>query len=95
MQPELFGLCGLLLRKLLDFSGTEKAADKWTYVNSMVSEVTIDENGKATGVKYINRKTADSMASRAGVVILAASACSTARILLNSKSEKFPNGFRQ
>ena len=26
------------------------------YVNSMVSEVTIDDYGKATGVKYINKE---------------------------------------
>lgn len=62
------------------------------YVNSMVSEVTIDENGKATGVKYINKEDRRQYGIKGRVVILAASACSTARILLNSKSEKFPNG---
>ncbi len=62
------------------------------YVNSMVSEVTIDDNGKATGVKYINKEDRQQYALKARVVVLAASACSSARILLNSKSEKFPNG---
>ncbi|MEZ4859349.1 MAG: GMC family oxidoreductase [Flavobacteriaceae bacterium] len=62
------------------------------YVNSMVSEVTIDDNGKATGVNYINKEDRKQYSLKAKVVILAASACSSARILLNSKSEKFPNG---
>ncbi|MEZ4779845.1 MAG: GMC family oxidoreductase [Flavobacteriaceae bacterium] len=62
------------------------------FVNAMVSEVTIDENGKATGVNYINKEDRKQYSLKAKVVILAASACSSARILLNSKSEKFPNG---
>jgi choline dehydrogenase-like flavoprotein len=62
------------------------------YVNSMVSEVTIDDNGKANGVKYINKEDRQQYSLKGKVVILAASACSSARILLNSKSEKFPNG---
>ncbi len=62
------------------------------YVNSMVSEVTIDNNGKANGVKYINKEDRQQYALKSKIVVLAASACSSARILLNSKSEKYPNG---
>jgi len=62
------------------------------YVNSMVSEVTIDDNGKASGVKYINKEDRQQYAIKGKIVVLAASACSSARILLNSKSEKYPNG---
>jgi choline dehydrogenase-like flavoprotein len=62
------------------------------YVNSMVSEVTIDEHGKANGVKYINKEDRQQYALKGKIVVLAASACSSARILLNSKSEKFPSG---
>jgi choline dehydrogenase-like flavoprotein len=62
------------------------------HVNSMVSEVTIDDNGKATGVKYINKEDRQQYAIKGRIVVLAASACSSARILLNSKSEKYPNG---
>jgi choline dehydrogenase-like flavoprotein len=58
----------------------------------MVSEVTIDDNGKATGVKYINKEDRQQYEIKGKIVILAASACSSARILLNSKSEKYPNG---
>ena len=62
------------------------------FVNSMVSEVTIDENGKANGVKYINKEDRQQYVLKGKIVVLAASACSSARILLNSKSEKYPNG---
>lgn len=62
------------------------------YVDSMVKEVTVDENGKATGVNYVNKEDKREYSIKARVVILAASACSTARILLNSKSTKHPNG---
>jgi choline dehydrogenase-like flavoprotein len=62
------------------------------YVNSMVSEVTIDDNGKVKGVKYINKEDRQQYAIKGKIVVLAASACSSARILLNSKSEKYPNG---
>jgi len=62
------------------------------FVNSMVSEVTIDSDGKANGVKYINKEDRQQYALKSKVVVLAASACSSARILLNSRSEKYPNG---
>src|SRR5687768_240014 len=60
--------------------------------NAMVREVTIDAQGKATGVQYIDKRTNTDQHVRARVVVLAASACETARLLLNSKSTMFPNG---
>lgn len=62
------------------------------FVNSMVREVTTDENGRATGVSYINKEDRKEYKLKGKVVILAASACSSARILLNSKSKQHPNG---
>ncbi|MGB1171419.1 MAG: GMC family oxidoreductase [Flavobacteriaceae bacterium] len=62
------------------------------YTNAMVREVTVDGNGKATGVNYIDKKTNLDYSIKAKVVVMAASACSTARILLNSKSAAHPNG---
>jgi choline dehydrogenase-like flavoprotein len=62
------------------------------YVKSMVKEVTVDNNGKATGVNYINKDDRREYSIKGRVVVLAASACSTARILLNSKSTHHPNG---
>jgi len=62
------------------------------YTDAMVREVTVDGNGKATGVNYIDKKTNLDYSISAKVVVLAASACSSARILLNSKSAAHPNG---
>jgi choline dehydrogenase-like flavoprotein len=69
------------------------ATGKLTLVtNAMVREVTLGANGLADGVSYIDKNTgADSHVS-ARVVVLAASALETARILLNSRSSKNPNG---
>ena len=60
--------------------------------DAMVREVTIDQTGKATGVHYIDKATGTDQHVRARVVVLAASACETARLLLNSKSTRFPQG---
>ncbi|MCA6074749.1 GMC family oxidoreductase [Fulvivirga sedimenti] len=62
------------------------------YVNSMVREVLTDNEGKATGVSYVNKEDRQEYALRGKVVVLAASACSSARILLNSKSAQHPAG---
>ena len=60
--------------------------------NSMVREVITDEEGMATGVRYVNKRNQREYELKGRTVILAASACSTARILLNSKSGKHENG---
>jgi choline dehydrogenase-like flavoprotein len=60
--------------------------------NAMAREVTTDETGLATGVSYIDKNTNRENHVRARIVVLAASACESARILLNSKSSKFPQG---
>jgi choline dehydrogenase-like flavoprotein len=60
--------------------------------NAMVREVTVDSAGLANGVSYIDKNTGQDEHIQARVVVLAASACSSARILLNSKSSQFPNG---
>ncbi|WP_297706251.1 GMC family oxidoreductase [uncultured Eudoraea sp.] len=62
------------------------------YVNSVVREVTTNEEGKATGVSYISKDDRKEYKLKGKVVVLAASACSSARILLNSKSKQHPNG---
>ena len=60
--------------------------------DAMVREVTLGSNGKATGVNYVDKKTGKDLHAKARVVVLAASGCESARILLNSKSALFPNG---
>ena len=62
------------------------------FTNSMVREVTTDRGGKATGVSYIDKKNHQDLQLRGRSVILAASACSSARILLNSRSSQHDNG---
>ncbi len=62
------------------------------FVNSVVREVTTNEEGKATGVSYISKDDRKEYKLKAKIVVLAASACSSARILLNSKSKQHPNG---
>lgn len=68
-------------------SGKSKVFD-----NAMVREVLTDGNGKATGVVYIDKNTRREKVIHARAVVLAASACESARILLNSKTKEFPNG---
>ena len=69
------------------------ATKKLTIVNNaMAREVTVDETGRATGVSYIDKNTGRENHVQARIVVLAASACESARILLNSKSSKFPEG---
>jgi choline dehydrogenase-like flavoprotein len=60
--------------------------------DAMVREVSIDAQGKARGVHYIDKLTRVDHHVTAKVVVLAASACETSRIMLNSKSTLFPNG---
>ncbi len=59
---------------------------------AMVREVLLGKDGMATGVSYIDKKTRKEVEVRAKVVVLAASCCETARIMLNSKSSQFPDG---
>jgi choline dehydrogenase-like flavoprotein len=59
---------------------------------AMVREVTTGSNGLADGVVYIDKSTGREEQVRARVVVLAASACESARLLLNSRSSRFPHG---
>jgi choline dehydrogenase-like flavoprotein len=60
--------------------------------DAMVREVTVDASGHASGVHYVDKRTRLDEHVSARVVVLAASACESARILLNSKSRLFPDG---
>jgi choline dehydrogenase-like flavoprotein len=60
--------------------------------NAMAREVTTDDRGLATGVSYVDKASGEDKHVRAKVVVLAASSCETARLLLNSKSSRNPNG---
>lgn len=60
--------------------------------DAMAKSVDVDEQGRVNAVTYIDKNTGAAVALPAKVVVLAASACESARILLNSKSSHFPNG---
>lgn len=60
--------------------------------NAMVREVLTNSEGLATGVSYINKDDKMEYQVSGRTVILAASTCETARLLLNSRSTRHPNG---
>jgi choline dehydrogenase-like flavoprotein len=60
--------------------------------DAMVREILTDSEGLATGVSYIDKKTRQEQQVRGKIVVLAASACETARIMLNSRSHIHPAG---
>jgi choline dehydrogenase-like flavoprotein len=59
---------------------------------AMAREVLVGTDGKATGVSYIDKATRTEKRVNARAVVLAASACESTRLLLNSKSALFPDG---
>lgn len=59
---------------------------------AMVREVTTGSDGLADGVIYINKRDMMEHRIKARAVVLGASACETARIMLNSKSRYHPSG---
>jgi choline dehydrogenase-like flavoprotein len=60
--------------------------------NAMAREVLTDADGRATGISYVDTANRREQQVRARIVVLAASACESARLLLNSRSSRFPNG---
>jgi choline dehydrogenase-like flavoprotein len=60
--------------------------------NAMAREVLTGPDGLATGVSYVDKISLKEEVVQAKVVILAASAAESARLLLNSKSSRHPNG---
>ena len=61
--------------------------------DSIVHEIMYDpETKKATGVKVIDRVTKETFEFKAKVIFLCASAIASTSILMQSKSDRFPNG---
>lgn len=59
---------------------------------AMAREVEVDDSGLARGVVYIDKEARVERRVRGRAVVLAASACETARLMLNSRSRHFPDG---
>lgn len=70
----------------------KKTGNVDVYVNAMAREVLTNKEGKATGISYVDRTDLQEYQVNAKVIVLAASACESARLLLNSKSSQHPNG---
>ena len=60
--------------------------------NAMAREVITGSDGLAKAVSYVNKDDMQEYQVNGRVVILAASACESSRLLLNSKSAQHPNG---
>jgi len=60
--------------------------------DAMAREILVGRDGLATGVSYIDKKTRQEVQVRGKVVVVAASSCETARLLLNSRSPQYPDG---
>src|SRR5450432_3609306 len=91
--------CGRSCKVYGDFSASSclvipalKTGNIDLVTNAMAREVLTDKAGLATGVSYVNKQDQQEYQVFGRVVILAASACETSRLMLNSKSTRHPNG---
>jgi choline dehydrogenase-like flavoprotein len=62
------------------------------FTHCMVRKVTSDDSGLATGVSYVDKRDMKEYKLKGRIVVLGASACESARIMLNSKSKVHPDG---
>jgi len=81
-----FSSSSVLVKPALNTGNVEVIA------NAMAREVLTNASGKATGISYVSKDDMQEYEVTAKVVVLAASACESARLLLNSKSSSHPNG---
>src|SRR5262249_55928226 len=93
------GQCGRGCTTASNFSSSQvlippaMATGKLTMITgAMAREILVGSDGKAKGVSYIDKKTRTEQRVNARAVVVAASACESARLLLNSKSASFPDG---
>ena len=60
--------------------------------NSVVRDIVVDNNGKPTGLGFVDRVSKQSYEAKGRVIVLGASALESTRIMLNSVSRYWPNG---
>ena len=69
------------------------ATGRFTMIaNAMAREIVLGSDGKAEAVSYVDKSTNTELRVYAKAIVVAASACESARLLLNSRSSSFPNG---
>ena len=91
--------CGRSCKVYADFSSSSvliipalKTGNVDLFTNAMAREVLTNKEGLATGVSYVDKEDMQEYQVNGRTVILAASACESARLMLNSKSPRHPNG---
>ncbi len=91
--------CGRSCKVYGDFSSSSclcipamKTGNVDLVTNAMAREVLTNKEGLATGISYISKDDMQEYQVEGRTVILAASACESARLMLNSKSQRHPNG---
>ncbi len=70
----------------------EKTGRFTMITGAMARELIVGKDGKVAAVSYIDKATREERRVHARAFIVAASACESARLLLNSKSTLFPDG---
>ncbi len=93
------GQCGRGCVSASNFSSSQvmippaQATGRFTLITSaMAREIVVGKDGRAQAVSYIDETTRNEMRVHARAFVVAASACESARLLLNSRSSFFPNG---
>jgi choline dehydrogenase-like flavoprotein len=93
------GQCGRGCMSASNFSSSqvmlpvaEKTGRFTLITNAMAREIVVGSSGKAEAVSYIDKPTRAEKKVYARAFVVGASACESARLLLNSKSTLFPDG---
>jgi choline dehydrogenase-like flavoprotein len=93
------GQCGRGCRTASAFSSSQAMifpamkTGRLTVINgAMARELITNGEGKVTFVSYVDKSTRTEKQVRCKAVVVAASCCESARLLLNSKSSRFSNG---
>src|SRR5437868_11537851 len=93
------GQCGRGCQTASAFSSSQamifpamKTGKLTIFTGAMARELLSDGSGKVTAVSYVDKATRTEKQIRCRAVVVAASACESARLLLNSKSARFPAG---
>ena len=93
------GQCGRGCRTASAFSSSQamifpamKTGKLTVFTGAMAREILTGPDGKVTGISYVDKATRTEKQVRCRAAVIAASACESARLLLNSKSSRSPNG---
>jgi len=93
------GQCGRGCKTASNFSSSQVllpqavATGRFTLITgAMAREIIVGKDGKAEAVSYVDKATRTERRVKAKAIVVGASACESARLLLNSRSTLFPDG---